>query len=85
MGRLVELPVEGIAKRFGPEVHRLHRMATGMLRPPLQPLPPPPPSTVRKILDHAETDVPRLMVIIEQLLKPLLATLADGRRLPNSS
>jgi protein ImuB len=76
VGRLTELPVEGIAKRFGPEVHRLHRLASGGLHPPLQPLPPPPPSTVRKILDHPETDVRRLMAVIEQLLEPLLRTLA---------
>ena len=29
VGQFAELPVEGIEKRFGPEVYRLHRLATG--------------------------------------------------------
>ncbi|HXV74677.1 MAG TPA: hypothetical protein VD788_00030 [Candidatus Polarisedimenticolaceae bacterium] len=77
VGRLAELPVEGVERRFGPRVYRLHRMATGERREPLQPVPPPPPSTVRTTLDHPETDVLRLLVVIERLLHPLLRASAD--------
>lgn len=76
VGRFVDLPPGGIGKRFGPELLRLHRLATGDLEVPLQPDHPRPPAVERHALDHPETDVPRLIVGIEQLLEPLLATLA---------
>ena len=37
LGEFLDLPAEGHRKRFGPEVLRLHRLATGELRVPLQP------------------------------------------------
>jgi len=77
VGRFAELPVEGIEKRFGPETFRLHRLVSGALRAPLAPARPTPPAMQRLILDHPETDVPRLMVAIERLLDPLLRTLAQ--------
>ena len=80
VGQFAELPTEGIEKRFGPGVHRLHRLASGGLRMPLQPSRPEPPAMQRLSLDHAETDVPRLMVVIERLLHPLLRTLAGRAR-----
>ncbi len=80
VGQFAELPVEGIERRFGPEVHRLHRLASGGVGVPLQPEPPSPPAMQRQILDHPETDVPRLMVVIERLLQPLLQTLATRSR-----
>ena len=80
VGQFVELPVEGIEKRFGSEVYRLHRLASGGMRVPLQPEQPSPPAMQRQILDHPETDVPRLMVVIERLLHPLLRMLAERTR-----
>lgn len=81
VGAFADLPVEGIEKRFGKETGRLHRMAGGALHIPLQPEHPPPPATRRLLLDHPETAVPRLLAIIERLLPPLLATLAERNEL----
>ena len=80
VGQFAALPVEGIEKRFGPEAHRLHRLASGALAEPLAPARSAPPVLERLILDHPETDVPRLMVVIERLLEPLLRTLAERAR-----
>jgi protein ImuB len=80
VGDFMDLPGEGIEKRFGPEVHRLHRLASGALRRPLQPEHPEPPALERLGLDHPETNVARLMVVIERLIAPLLKTLADRDR-----
>jgi protein ImuB len=76
VGAFTDLPPEGIERRFGSETHRLHRLASGVLRLPLQPERPHPPAIQRLALDHAETDVTRLLTVIERLMKPLLDTLA---------
>jgi protein ImuB len=77
LGRFVDLPPEGLEKRFGSEVLRLHRMASGRLQVPLVPERPLPPAMRRQVLDHPETGMDRLVAVIERLLGPLLATLAD--------
>ena len=51
VGQFAGLPVEGIEKRFGPEVYRLHRLASGGVRVPLQPEQPSPPAMQRQILE----------------------------------
>ena len=76
LGRFLDLPPEGIARRFGPEAHRLHRLAAGELRLPLQPEAPQPPAVQRLVLDHAETDRERLLVAVDGLLSRLVAILA---------
>ncbi len=76
VGKFMDLPPEGIERRFGYEAHRLHRLASGVLRLPLQPERPSPPAMQRLILDHPETDVGRLMTAVERLIKPLLETMA---------
>jgi protein ImuB len=77
VGRFIDLPIEGIEQRFGPEVARLHRLASGELRLPLQPERPLPPVVQRLALDHPETGAARLMLVVEQLMPPLLEMLAD--------
>lgn len=77
LGDFIDLPPEGIGKRFGPEVERLHRMASGTLEVPLQPDHPQPPAVCKQELDHPEIAVPRLMVVIERLLDPLLRDMAE--------
>jgi protein ImuB len=77
LGEFLDLPVEGVARRFGPEVHRLHRLASDMLRVPLQPDRLEEDVWQRMALDHPEADVVRLMRVIERLIDPLLRTLAD--------
>jgi protein ImuB len=76
VGQFIALPAEGIGKRFGPDARRLHRLASGELRLPLQPERVQPPPAGRVILDHTETDTARLLVMIEGLLKPVLQVLA---------
>jgi protein ImuB len=80
VGDFIDLPPEGVEKRFGPEVYRLHRLASGALCRPLQPERPDPPAVVRLGLDHPETNVARLMVVIERLIGPLLRTLVQRGR-----
>jgi protein ImuB len=77
VGDFVDLPAAGIAKRFGPEVERLHRLAAGRLQPPLRPERPSPPLMRRMALEHSETNVARLMLVVERLIDPLL-TMADN-------
>ena len=79
VGRLIDLPGEGIARRFGVELARLHRLARGELSLPLQPEAPRPPAVQRLALDHPETNVARLIHVVEQLIGPLLELLADRR------
>jgi protein ImuB len=76
LGGFIDLPAEGLEKRFGPEVLRLHRLATGSLQVPLQPERPLPPAIRRLALDHPETNVARLLVVIEKMMQPLLETVA---------
>jgi protein ImuB len=77
VGQFINLPSEGIAKRFGWEVHRMHQIASGELRLPLQPEKPRPSPMQRLILDYPEINMTRLMGVIERLLHPLLQMLAD--------
>jgi protein ImuB len=77
VGRFLDLPPEGIGRRFGPAAARLHRMASDDLSVPLQPRHPRDPLLERLQLDHAETSVARLTYAIEDLLPPLLERLAD--------
>jgi protein ImuB len=76
VGGFLDLPAAGLGKRFGPEIRSLHRLATDALRVPLQPSRPESPATERQFLDDPETNVARLMHVIENLLHPLLETLA---------
>jgi len=77
LGHFIDLPPEGISRRFDPETRRLHQLASGTLSLPLQPHRPATPVRKCLILDHAETDKERLLVGIEQLLATLLEMLAQ--------
>ena len=76
VGELSRLPATGIARRFGPLAHRLHRLASGELAEPLSPVLPPPPLVRRIDLDDPEADVTSLTFRAKQLLDPLLPLLA---------
>jgi protein ImuB len=76
LGEFLRLPSEGIRRRYGKAAFDLHRMASGELNLPLQPERPVEPVTARLILDRPETDVERLMALIETRLPPLLEALA---------
>jgi protein ImuB len=76
LGQFLDLPPEGIARRFGAGLHRLHRLASGGIGLPVQPDRPPPPAVRRLVLEHAEADRERLLAAIDGLLAALLETLA---------
>ncbi len=72
VGQFVDLPADGVGARFGPEVRRMHRLASGDLVVPLQPERPDVPAMRRLLLDYPEIDAGRLMIAIESLMRPLL-------------
>jgi len=75
VGGFLDLPANGIKKRFGEDVHRLYRLAKDDLFAPLQSQPPREPVLVSVHLDHAETNLERLMAVVERHLQSLLRTL----------
>lgn len=77
----LELPAEGVRRRFGRDAHRLHRRASGDLDPPLQPVRPPEPLLARHDFDQPETDVTRLLFAVKRLLDRLLAAAAERREM----
>jgi protein ImuB len=79
VGAMLALPASGIRERFGPEAHRLHRMASGELWAPLQPHQPCEPVSKKFIFDNAEDDVTRLLFLAKTMLHSLLERLA-GRQ-----
>lgn len=68
----VQLPVDGIRRRFGKEAHRLHRWAAGDLWEPLQPRQSKAPFVQAFSFDDPEADVSRLLFVIKRLLDQLL-------------
>jgi len=76
VGQFVDLPLDGVGVRFGPEVEELHRLASGDLVVPLQPERPQVPAMRRLILDHPDHDAVRLVAVVESLLGPLLDEVA---------
>ena len=76
VGAFLQLPSEGIRRRFGPEAQRLHRLAAGELWAPLQPLRTPEPLVAHHNLDDPETDADRLLFHFKRLLDRVLATAA---------
>ena len=77
----LELPSEGVRRRFGRDAHDLHRRASGDLDPPLQPVRPPEPLLARHDFDQPETDVTRLLFVVKRLLDRLLAATAERREM----
>ncbi len=75
LGGLIELPAAGIRERFGPEAHRLHRMASGDLWSPLQPEVIPEPTARSLLLTEPVLDTTQLLFHVKRQLHPLLAAL----------
>jgi protein ImuB len=80
VGQFVDLPLDGVGVRFGPEVRRLHRLASGALTPPLVPEHSDVPAMRRLILDDPELDAARLIARIEEAIGPMLDEIADKGR-----
>jgi len=74
---LVELPVTGLASRFGAETASLVMLARGLRFDPLQPVMPAAPYRAEEHLDQPESDAWRLLFLVKRLIHPLLARLAQ--------
>lgn len=77
VGQLVRLPSAGLRRRFGPEVHRVHQMASGQREEPLIPHRPPPPARAELLLDFAVTDSERLLFFVKPRLDEVLRALSS--------
>ncbi len=71
----LRLPPKGLLKRFGPEVHALHRLAAGDLFAPLAPEPPKEPLEKSMELPGPVADSERLLFFVKQLLDTLVQDL----------
>lgn len=69
------LPAGGILQRFGAGVHRLHRLACGALEEALAPAPEPIPLAAHADLDFPLAAVDAVLLVVEDLLRPLCAGL----------
>ncbi len=78
LGDFLALPTNGIQTRFGTEAHRLHRVASGELATPLQPRTAREPVAATVHLDYPETDLERLMAVMDRTTR-LLARSLDER------
>ncbi|HZN56395.1 MAG TPA: DNA polymerase Y family protein [Candidatus Polarisedimenticolaceae bacterium] len=86
VGAFVDLPLEGIGVRFGPDLRRMHRLASGALSQPLEPDHPDVPATRRLILDHPERLAERIVMRIEEAIGPMLDEIGGkGRALAELS
>jgi protein ImuB len=77
VGDFLDLPQGGIARHLGREDRTLYRLAAGELSLPLQPRMIPEPLRARTELEEPESNAPRLLFRIKQLLDPLLMAAAD--------
>jgi protein ImuB len=77
VGDFLDLPQGGIARHLGREARTLYRLAAGELSLPLQPRMIPEPLRARTELEEPESNAPRLLFRIKQLLDPLLLAAAD--------
>lgn len=75
LGEFLSLPASGVLKRFGAEVLHLHQLARGELWTPIQPEIPVEPAAGKAVLDYPETNLDRLMALIETLLESVQKTL----------
>ncbi len=82
VGQFLDLPPDGLQKRFGKEARRLRELAAGEAFAPLLPERPREPAQTICQLEPPEGDATRLLFVLKGLLHPLLARLAqDGRAL----
>ena len=69
------LPVDGLARRFGPDARRLHQLGSGVLEAESALLPALQPAQSCVLLDLPERDLARMLELLAELCRPLLATL----------
>jgi protein ImuB len=72
VGTFLRLPAAGLLERFGERAHRLHRMASGALRPPLDPVPFEHVEQEKLLLDEPVADSMHILFLVKGLLAPIL-------------
>jgi protein ImuB len=72
VGTFLRLPAAGVSERFGEQAHRLHRMASGAIRPSLDPVPFETIEQEGRILDEPVTDSTHLVFLVKTMLEPIL-------------
>lgn len=80
LGELVQLPEDGVRKRFGVEAHALYQRALGTRWDPVVAVAPPEAPDERVVLDDEEADLERLMFFVKPAMQRLLARLAARGR-----
>ena len=73
----LELPTDGLGKRFGAGAINFYKEASGQNRKPLMPAPPPVPVQTVAEFQYPEVDANRLLFYTKRLLPPLLEQLAS--------
>jgi protein ImuB len=81
LGGFMDLPGDGVLRRFGREIHRLHQLARGELWAPLNPSKPREPLVLGQFLDHAERDLERLLHQLQSMLEGLFEKLRARHQL----
>jgi len=81
VGQFLSLPDRGLRKRFGAEAEALYRLARGTDWVPLQPVPPREAAVCTTLLDYPEGDCGRLVACLADMLRSLMAELADYHEL----
>jgi protein ImuB len=76
VGTFLRLPPKGLRERFGEPAERLHRLASGALRPPLTARPFEEAVFARVLLDEPVSDSLRLLFLVKSLLAPVIERLA---------
>ena len=75
--KFLELPPDGLGKRFGAEAVDFYKEASGQRRKPLEPAPPPVPVQTVAEFEYPEANADRLLFYNKRLLPPLLEQLAS--------
>ncbi len=75
--QFIELPPDGLGKRFGAEAVELYKEASDLERRPLAPVPPPVPVQTLAEFESPEANATRLLFYIKKLLPALLEQLAS--------
>jgi len=77
VGGFLDLPANGVKKRFGGDVHRLYQLARDELFAPLEPQAPQIPLSASVHIDSPEANMERLAAIIERELQSLVMRLSQ--------
>jgi protein ImuB len=76
VGDFLRLPAQGLRRRFGDAVFRLHELAAGKAWAPLAPAPHEEPHAQQTELEAPDRDAQRLLFLVKRLLDALLVQLA---------